>query len=144
MVIVKRLLAFVFLRIIIESQNYHDNYLKDIEFDNIYITGQFRKIDAKRKSQEKHTLLPLKKIEKKKLVDPLTLTPLKSEREKVFSETFILLLEVLLASILVLFDRLFYEILDMIRRHARIDYLQTGRHDLTIDVRGNSENLYII
>lgn len=110
--------------------------MRDIEFDNIYITGHFRKIDARRKSQEKHTLLPLKKIEKEKLVDPLSLKPLKSEREQLFSETIILILEILLASILVLFDRLFYEILDMIRRHARIDYLQTGRHDLTIDVKG--------
>lgn len=137
-------MAFVFLKIIIESQNYHDKYLRDIEYDNIYVTGHFRKIDAKRKSQEKHTLLPLKKIEKKKLVDPLSLKPLKSEKEKIFSETLVLLLEILLASILILFDRLFYEILDMIRRHARIDYLQTGRHDLTIDIKGMKKQIYFI
>lgn len=136
LVIVKRILAFVFLRVILQSQSYHDKYLRDIEFDNIYITKYFRKIDARRKVQEKHTLLPLKKIERKKMVDILSLTPLKSEREKILKETAILLLEMVTATILVLLDKLFYEALDLIRRHARIDYVQTGKHDLMIDVKG--------
>lgn len=33
-------------------------------------------------------------------------------------------------------DRLFYESLDLIRRHARIDYLQVGHHDLLLEVKG--------
>lgn len=137
LVILKRLLAFVFLRIIIQSQNYHDKYLRDIEFDNIFITRYFRKIDARRKVQEKHTLLPLKKIERKKMVDIRSLTPLKSEREQVLRETAVLLLEMVTATILILLDRLFYEALDLIRRHAKIDYIQTGRHDLVLNVKGN-------
>lgn len=140
LVIIKRLLAFVFLRIIIQSQNYHDKFLRDIEFDNVYITRYFRKIDARRKVQEKHTLLPLKKIERKKMVDIVSLTPLKSEREQIFRETAILLLEMVTATILVLLDKLFYEALDLIRRHAKIDYVQTGKHDLVIDVKGNHHN----
>ncbi|CAH1987297.1 unnamed protein product [Acanthoscelides obtectus] len=134
--ILKRLLAFIFLRIILESQKYHDRYLRDIEFDNIYITRYFRKIDARRRVQEKYTLLPLKKIERKKLVDPRSVTPLKKEREKIFSETAILLLEVMVVTILVLLDWMFYESLDLIRRHARIEYLQTGHHDLQLQVVG--------
>ncbi|XP_057652645.1 protein sneaky [Diorhabda carinulata] len=134
--IIKRLLAFIFLKILLESQNYHDKYLRDIEFDNFYITRYFRKIDARRKQQEKYTLLPLKKIETKKLVDPSTFTPLKSERAHIKTEAILMLLEMLTITILVLLDRLFYEALDIIRRHARIDYLQTGHHDLTIDVKG--------
>ncbi|KAJ8920140.1 hypothetical protein NQ315_011799 [Exocentrus adspersus] len=136
LVVVKRVLAFVFLRILLQSQKYHDQWLRDIEFDNIYITRYFRRIDARRKAQEKHTLLPLKKIETKKMVDLLSLKPLKSEREKILRETAILLLEMVTATILVLLDRLFYEALDLIRRHARIDYVQTGKHDLVIDVKG--------
>ncbi|KAJ8959960.1 hypothetical protein NQ318_009393 [Aromia moschata] len=136
LVIIKRLLAFVFLRIIIESQKYHDKYLRDIEFDNIYITKYFRRIDARRRVQEKHTLLPLKKIERKKLVDPFSLKPLKSEQKKILIDTAILLLEMLTATILILLDRLFYEALDLIRRHAKIDYLQTGKHDLYLEVKG--------
>ncbi|XP_028137332.2 protein sneaky [Diabrotica virgifera virgifera] len=136
LVIAKRMLAFIFLKILLESQKYHDKYLRDIEFDNVYISKYFRKIDARRDSQEKHTLLPLKKIEKKKLVDPWSTVPLKSERARIKSEAVVMLLEILTITILVLLDRLFYEALDIIRRHARIDYLQTGHHDLTIDVKG--------
>lgn len=136
LVILKRMLAFIFLRIIINAQKYHDKFLRDIEFDNIYITKYFRKIDARRHAQEKHALLPLKKVERKKLVDPWSLTPLKSEREQLLGQTLKLLLEMITATTFVLLDRLFYEALDLVRRHAHIEYTQTGHHDLTIEVKG--------
>lgn len=136
LVILKRVLAFIFLRIILNAQKYHDTYLRDIEFDNIYITKYFRKIDARRKAQEKHTLLPLKKIERQKLVDPWSLTPLKSEREQILGATVKLFFEMITATMFILLDRLFYEALDLVRRHARIDYYQTGHHDLVIQVKG--------
>lgn len=44
-------------------------YLTDIEHDNAYVTRYYRKIDARRKKIGKHTLLPLKKTEKSKMVD---------------------------------------------------------------------------
>lgn len=136
LMIVKRVLAFIFLRIIIDSQKYHDRYLRDIEFDNIYITRYFRKIDARRHKMEKHTLLPLKKVERSKLVDPWSLKPLKSEREQILGKTFKLLLEMITATTFILLDRLFYEALDLVRRHAHIDYYQTGHHDLFLQVKG--------
>lgn len=136
LMIVKRVLAFIFLRIILESQKYHDRYLRDIEFDNIYITRYFRRIDARRHKTEKHALLPLKKIERAKLVDPWSLKPLKIEREQILGKTFKLLLEMITATTFVLLDRLFYEALDLVRRHAHIDYYQTGHHDLYLEVKG--------
>ncbi|XP_060528323.1 protein sneaky [Cylas formicarius] len=134
--VIKRVLAFVFLRIVLISQEYHDKYLRDLEFDNVYVTRYFRKIDARRKSQDKHTLLPLKKVERKKLVDPRSLKPIKSEREKLAKETLVLVLEMITATTFVLLDRLFYEALDIVRRHARIDYLTVGKHDLLLEVKG--------
>lgn len=47
-----------------------------------------------------------------------------------------LVFEVIAASSLVLLDMVFYEALDVIRRHAKIDYFQTGHHDLQIRVKG--------
>lgn len=44
--------------------------------------------------------------------------------------------EIIAASSLVLLDFVFYEALDMIRRHAKIDYFQTGHHNLEITVKG--------
>ncbi|XP_066246800.1 protein sneaky [Euwallacea similis] len=134
--LVKRLLAFIFLRILINSQEYEEKYLKDLEFDNFYITRYFRKIDARRRTAGKLTLLPLKKIERTLIVDPLSPKPLKSERQYMFKETFLLILEMLTAGVFILLDSLFYEALDLIRRHAKIDYLTTGRHDLLLQVKG--------
>ncbi|KAF5307692.1 hypothetical protein FQR65_LT06747 [Abscondita terminalis] len=136
LVLLKRILAFIFLRIILSAQEYHDKYLRDIEFDNIYITKYFKHIDARRHRQEKKTLFPLKKIERIKLVDPFTYIPLKSERKKLLGETIKLLLEMITATTFILLDRLFYEALDLVRRHARIDYMQTGRHDMMLQVKG--------
>lgn len=70
------------------------------------------------------------------MVDPRSITPLKIEREEILGQTVLLLLEVIAATVLILIDRLFYEILDIICRHARIDYTQVGHHDLLLDVRG--------
>ncbi|ENN75308.1 hypothetical protein YQE_08085, partial [Dendroctonus ponderosae] len=127
--IIKRVLAFVFLKIILNCQEYEEKYLKDIEFDNVYIT---------KKSLEKRTLLPLKKIERTQLVDPLTLKPLKAERQHILRESFLLILEMITASTFILLDSLFFEALDIIRRHSKIDYLTTGKHDLMLQIKGKS------
>lgn len=47
-----------------------------------------------------------------------------------------LVFEIIAASSLVLLDIVFYEALDVIRKHAKIDYIQTGHHDLSIKVKG--------
>ncbi|XP_018335515.1 E3 ubiquitin-protein ligase DCST1 [Agrilus planipennis] len=131
-----RLLAFVFLKIIIKSQTYHDKYLREIQFDNIYITKYFRRIDARRYANGKHTLLPLKKIERKKLIDPRSAVPLQTERGQLFGQTLRLALEIVTATTFILLDRLLYETLMVVRHHGRIDYIQTGHHDMTIKVKG--------
>lgn len=55
-------LALLFLRIAYAAQNYHDRYLTSIDYDNVYITGYFKKIDLKRGRKGKFTLSPLKKV----------------------------------------------------------------------------------
>ncbi|CAH0555000.1 unnamed protein product [Brassicogethes aeneus] len=136
LVVMKRLLAFLFLRVLLNCQKYHDKYLRDIEYDNQYISKYFRKIDYRRRIQEKHTLLPLKKIERIKLVDPWARRPLKNEKEEIIRSTITLLIEMITATTFVLLDRLFYEALDLVRRHAKIDYVQTGKHDLKLEIKG--------
>lgn len=132
----KRMLAFVLLYIIVKSQNYHDNYLRNIEYDNIYITKYFRKIDARRKVAGKAVLFPLKKFERTKLVDLWSRRYLKSERKQLFMQVFILILEIIFISTFLLIDRLFYEALDLVRRHAKIQYTQVGHHDLLLEIKG--------
>ncbi|XP_076749463.1 protein sneaky [Xylocopa sonorina] len=136
MTIVKRCLSFVFLRIILSAQSYHDKYLTDIEHDNVYVTPYFRRIDARRKARGSMTLLPLKKIERRKFVDPYSLKPSKTEGLHVTGQIVKLFLELLTVSIFVILDWLFYEVLDVIRRHAYMEYTQAGHHDLSLEIRG--------
>lgn len=114
----------MFLRIILSAQSYHDKYLTEIEYDNVYVTSYFRKIDARRKARDSLTLLPLKKIERQKFVDPYSLQPSKVERVNLFGQTVKLILEVISVTTFLLLDRLFYEVLDLVRRHAYMEYMQ--------------------
>ncbi|CAK9814408.1 Protein sneaky [Anthophora quadrimaculata] len=136
MTIIKRCLSFVFLKIILSAQNYHDKYLTEIEHDNIYVTPYFRRIDARRKARGSMTLLPLKKIERNKFVDPYSLKPSKAEGFQMTGQIVKLILELISATVFVILDWLFYEVLDLIRRHAYMEYTQTGHHDLSLEIRG--------
>ncbi|XP_066589961.1 protein sneaky [Prorops nasuta] len=136
MTFVKRCLSFVFLKIILSAQTYHDKYLTEIEHDNIYVTPYFRRIDARRKSKGSLTLLPLKKRERMKFVDPYDPAPSKLERLHLGGQSVKLILEMITATTFVLLDRLFYETLDLVKRHARMEFTQVGHHDMTLDIRG--------
>ncbi|VVC28228.1 Dendritic cell-specific transmembrane protein-like [Cinara cedri] len=135
-VCIRRLLAFSFLKILLDSQNYMHKYLTDIEHDNKYITKYYCKIDNRRKKSGKHTLLPLKNTEKHKMVDLRSYRLMKSECDNLWKSVIKLVFEIIAATSLVLLDMIFYEALDVIRRHAKIDYFQTGHHDLQIKVKG--------
>ncbi|XP_029676466.1 protein sneaky-like isoform X2 [Formica exsecta] len=136
MMIIKRCLSFVFLRIIMNAQTYHDKYLNEIEHDNVYVTSYFRKIDARRKARGSLVLLPLKKIERSKFVDPYSLRPSKIERVNLTGQTVKLILETITVTTFILLDRLFFEVLDLVRRHTYMEYTQAGHHDIVLEVRG--------
>ncbi|XP_011307932.1 DC-STAMP domain-containing protein 1-like [Fopius arisanus] len=136
MTLLKRCLAFVFLKIILSAQDYHDRYLTDIEHDNHYITSYFRKIDARRRYRGSAVILPLKKVELQKFVDPYRLKQGKIEKKNLIGQTVKLILEMVTATTFVLLDRLFFETLDLIRRHGHMEFTQSGHHDLNVDVKG--------
>ncbi|VDP85491.1 unnamed protein product [Echinostoma caproni] len=59
-----KLLALLVFR---QASKYITNYLIDSEFDNLYVDTAFEAIDAKRRSEGRETILPLKDFEKKKV-----------------------------------------------------------------------------
>lgn len=122
--LIMRCLSLIFIKIIIDAIKYHYNYLQNIEFDNVYITPYFKKIDARRKARGSLTLLPLKKLEKKILIDPYSLKQSKIEKRHLIGQSAKLILEVITASTFVLLDRLLYEVLDVVKRNARMDISQ--------------------
>lgn len=119
-----RCLSFIFLRIIVSAQTYHEKYLTEIEYDNVYVTSYFRKIDARRKARGSLTLLPLKKIERLKFVDPYSSRPGQVERVHLTGQTVKLILEMISVTTFILLDRLFFEALDLVRRHSHMEYIQ--------------------
>lgn len=124
MTLIKRCLSFIFLKIILDALSYNDKYLSDIEFDNVYVTSYFRRIDARRKVRGSLTLLPFKKLEKRKFIDPYHPIPAKIEGFHLIGQLVKLLLEFIIVTIFVILDWLFYEVLDIIRRHAYMEYTQ--------------------
>lgn len=122
----------MFLRIILSAQAYNDKYLTDIEHDNVYVTSYFRKIDARRKARGSLTLLPLKKIERSKFVNPYSLRPSEVERVHLTGQTVKLILEMISVSTFILLDRLFFEALDLVRRHAHMEYTQVRDIQLSL------------
>ncbi|XP_049941261.1 protein sneaky [Schistocerca serialis cubense] len=124
-----RLVArLLLLRVLTSAQNYHERYLADVRWDNWRVTAYFRLVDARRRAKGRQPLLPLRPVEKTRM------HPRSSPQ--LVRRTFMLLLEVLAMSVLVLMDRLMYEILSLISRHALIHYTQTGSHDMSIEVKG--------
>ncbi|XP_045777917.1 protein sneaky isoform X1 [Maniola jurtina] len=127
-------LALLFLRIAYSAQSYHDMYLTSIDFDNVYITGYFKRIDLKRRRKDKFTLLPLKKMERNRYVDVLSTYYLLSERKKLLCQILKVMLEAVTATTFVMLDRLFYEALDVVRMHAKESQPSSGVQDLEIKV----------
>nr|XP_018899691.1 PREDICTED: DC-STAMP domain-containing protein 1 [Bemisia tabaci] len=130
------ILAFSFLAVILRVSAYMTNYLTSIEYDNVYITRYFRKIDARRRRQGHHTLLPLKKLERKKYIDLYNLRITPKERWTLYASWLRTFLEFLFASSIIFIDFLFYEALKIVESQSRIDYVQEGHHYLYLSIEG--------
>ncbi|KAM3960286.1 ubiquitin protein ligase sneaky [Aphomia sociella] len=135
-VIINASMALLFLRIFVAAVIYHDKYLTEIEYDNVYITSYFKKIDARRKMKDKCTLLPMKKMERNKYVDVHSLSYVPTERNFLVTHILKVMLEVITATTFVMLDRLFYEALDVMRQHAEMETNQQGTRDLEIKLEG--------
>ncbi|XP_021181173.3 protein sneaky [Helicoverpa armigera] len=129
-------MALLFLRIVMAAVTYHDMYLTSINFDNIYITSFFKKLDKKRKKKHAVTLLPLKKMERNKYIDVHSLSYITSQHGKLVTQILKVMLEVVTATTFVMLDRLFFEALDVVRQHAQSDVVSQGTQDLKIEVEG--------
>lgn len=57
-------------------------------------------------------------------------------RKKFLTQILKVMLEMITATTFVMLDRLFYEALDVVRRHAQVEVTQQGAHDLDFEVGG--------
>ncbi|XP_033755475.1 E3 ubiquitin-protein ligase DCST1-like [Pecten maximus] len=134
--LMKRLMAFTFILVFISAYKYNKAYLTDIRHDNVYITSYFRHIDDRRRKLCKTTLFPMKKVESdacKVLTSPKLM---KAEKKKILKGTIMLVIRALISTVIIMSSDLLYSVLDIIRRHSRIDYHQQGEHIIDIDIFG--------
>ncbi|XP_037295177.1 protein sneaky isoform X2 [Manduca sexta] len=134
-IVINVCMALLFLRIFSAAISYHDMYLTHIDYDNLYVTGCFKQLDDRRKAKNKLALLPLKKMERLKYIDVYSVA-YTQERSKLYTQILKLMLEMITATTFVMLDRLFYEALDVVHRHAEMDATLPGMRDLNIEVEG--------
>ncbi|XP_054160948.1 protein sneaky-like [Oppia nitens] len=135
--IARHLVLFVFLWIFISAKSYHYSYLKKIQFDNCYITGYFRRIDARRKKANKLSLLPLKLFERKELLDPYSpqLSPFEKKHFK--CSTICLIIFFICIVIILTMDSIIYDISQLISKElGQIWVTQSGHHSMDPNVTG--------
>lgn len=121
---------------LIDAIKYHDNYLLEINFNNYYVTNYFKEIDKRRMRERRKNILPIRSIESDKIVDLDSTNTLRREFQGYVGLTLRLILHIIGASFFIALDRLYYELLDIIQRHSRIDYEQEGYHYMNITVNG--------
>ncbi|XP_033121606.1 DC-STAMP domain-containing protein 2-like [Anneissia japonica] len=147
--ILDRLVAFSVVYLLYQSYRYHASYVTKDRFDNFYITKEFRKLDKFRIKNRHEPLLPLKKYEKKKLIDVTSFALSNTEKGKFKIGLAPALLKVLMTGIIVLVDYGFYWLLFVMQQlYSEIDYNASGGGDLSYNIEGTglmadfARNLY--
>ena len=141
------ILIFVFpfsvILLFIQAFVYFRGYTTSLEYDNMFITTQFKKIDSDRKSRNKTTLLPMRQRESVNLVDSTSVCL--SRRE---ASTFVfgfLLFGIFLALgvFLCLMDYGLFLTLEIVSNHANVTLLISGGTGFQINLPegGFSPNL---
>ncbi|XP_056300626.1 disintegrin and metalloproteinase domain-containing protein 12-like [Pseudoliparis swirei] len=132
------LLSFSFITIFTQGFRYLLQYRRDILFDNLYITTYFRQIDARRRRAGQRCILPLRRSEKKNLIDPWSLKVHEEERGGLSSGVLQLLSVSLLSLLLVFVDVSLVHVLDIVSTHTFTQFNLTSSHKVDIRVGGAS------
>ncbi|XP_068031301.1 E3 ubiquitin-protein ligase DCST1 [Anomalospiza imberbis] len=132
------LLSFAFLFIFFSAFHYTYQYCHNIGFDNCYITTYFRQIDARRREQNKQTLLPLLREETSSFIFPCKPAVQRPELQHMVME----LLRCIPLLLFLLFvcglDHFIFSILSIIQHHSFIEYSYQTSHHLSVNVMGTS------
>ncbi|XP_072174328.1 E3 ubiquitin-protein ligase DCST1-like [Diadema setosum] len=134
--VTRMVLSVTFIFVFRSAFVYNNRYLREIRFDNVYMTSYFMKIERRRKRHGRRTLLPLRKSEEMELVEPFDCSLQKNEKRKLMKSTLRLMPQILVTLFLITFDHLFYTALDLIQRHSRVDFKFAGHHVIRFAIHG--------
>ncbi|XP_070550116.1 E3 ubiquitin-protein ligase DCST1-like [Ptychodera flava] len=135
--IIKSFVAFNFVLMFFSAHSYNKHYTGEITFDNVYMTSYFRRIEDRRKDQNKRTLMPLKKAERSELIVPTKFALIAVEKTKLMRGTLIVFLNILISIIVSIFDYLLYHILDIVSRHSQVTITLQGTHAIRLRIYGD-------
>ncbi|KAH8372181.1 hypothetical protein KR093_010475 [Drosophila rubida] len=132
----KLMLLFIFY-VIWSAAHYNWRYRCSIEHDNYYITDYFKHVDARRKNSSESYVLPLRSLEKSRLVDLHIIgsrTAAESRLEGHFTVHF--LLEIFPTLLFLLLDHMVVKMLRIISNRSLVSYQQEGEHEVRFRING--------
>nr|XP_015199898.1 PREDICTED: DC-STAMP domain-containing protein 1 isoform X1 [Lepisosteus oculatus] len=135
---IQLLLSCTFVFILLSAYGYTRNYLRDVRFDNVYVTTYFRQIDARRRQLGKRHLLPLKKAEKPDFIFPWSPCAHSCELRILVLGLLQVIPLCLFIGTLLAVDWLLYRIFTIIRSHSYTQYSFTSSHHIEITIGGQS------
>lgn len=135
-VFVKTILAFMFLLVILSASDYHNKFIQFTDHDNIYITNDFRVLDARRNKLKQPTLLPLTKAEKKGLADLYSLSLGSAETKELCNDMLVIFFMSLICAVVLGIDFFLGLALQWMHDNLEFSYQESGKHEFRIDVEG--------
>lgn len=136
--VLQLLLSFTFITMFTQAISYLISYMRDINFDNTYVTTYFKQIDARRRRAGKRFLLPLKKPERDKFINPCSLKIHSKELKQVMSGLLQVMSVSLLSAVLLAVDYSLFHVLDIVSRHTISQFNLTSSHQVDIRVEGDT------
>ncbi|KAM9214667.1 E3 ubiquitin-protein ligase DCST1 [Leptosomus discolor] len=131
-------LSCTFLLVFISAFSYTKQYCQNICFDNVYISTYFRQIDARRRKQNKRTLLPLHRTEVSAVIFPCRLAVQPSELRNMVVELLECIAPLLLLLLSCGLDHTLFTMLSIIQQHSFVQYSFHSHHHLAVKVTGTS------
>lgn len=126
------LLILSFLRAV----QYRRKYLRDLNFDNIYITNTFEELDRQAASQGGVPVLPLTPREAKIYLTPFSLHLNAKEKRLVLQDVISVFRHMVLGSLLVALDFLVFWLLDQVHHLVKEDVVARAPVLVTVAVNG--------
>ncbi|NWR81219.1 DCST2 protein, partial [Centropus unirufus] len=127
---------WVILYMYFQALRYHYRYLRDDNFDNIYITQRFVKLDLMFAEQGKATVLPLTNWEKSRYISPAGLLLSRMEQRRYGLQLVQVLQHMLLGFSIILADYSLFWLLDLIRHQLKGDIIARAPEVMAVSVKG--------
>ncbi|XP_043973262.1 DC-STAMP domain-containing protein 2 [Gambusia affinis] len=127
------LLAVSFLRALM----YQRRYQRDLRFDNLYISAQFRQLDQQVASEGGASVLPLTRREAQTYVTPLSLRLSQLERRGMLVRLASVFRHLVGGGLIVAMDFLVFWILDQVHHQVEVDVVARAPFQVAVQVNGS-------